>query len=156
VLDIKTRTLSPHSPKYGFRYVLPYDYDPIAVCTAFDFFINDVMMGDQDQIKILQEYMGYIMSGSDYIYNKALWLAGSGRNGKSTFIDILKALIGKGNYSILSIKEISEEKFSRDCLDGKLANFSEETTPEELHDSGPFKNLTGEGGIRRKEIRRKA
>jgi putative DNA primase/helicase len=60
---------------------------------------------------------------------------------------VLKALIGTSNYSTLSIRQIIHDKFSSADLDGKIANFSEETSPEELSDSGPFKNLTGDGEI---------
>jgi len=139
--------LIPHSPEYGFRGVLPYDYDPNALCPTFEWWLNDVMLGDKDLVAILQEFMGYVVRGGEYKYHKALWLSGSGRNGKSTFLDVLKALIGADNYSSLSIKAISQDKFSSADLDGKIANFSEETSPEELSDSSQFKNLTGDGDV---------
>lgn len=147
VLDINTKQLSLHSQLFGFRGVLPYDYDPKASCPTFDWWIKDVMCEDETLIKILQEYMGYVVRGGEYTFHKALWLSGSGRNGKSTFLSVLKALIGSGNYSTLSIKQITNDKFSSADLDGKIANFSEETSPEELSDSGPFKNLTGDGEL---------
>jgi P4 family phage/plasmid primase-like protien len=87
-------------------------------------------------------------AGGEYRFHRALWLGGEGRNGKSTFIDVLKALIGPGNYSVLSIKSLVGDKFAAADLDGKIANFSEETSTHELSDSGPFKNLTGDGDIR--------
>ena len=62
-------------------------------------------------------------------------------------VDILKALIGEGNYSAISIKALMQDKFAGASLDGKIANFSEETSPQELADSGPFKNLTGDGQL---------
>ena len=105
------------------------------------------MLGDEKLVAILQEYMGYVIRGGDYKYHKALWLSGTGRNGKSTFLSLLKALIGTGNFSTLSIRQIINDKFSAVDLDGKIANFSEETSPEELSDSGPFKNLTGDGDV---------
>lgn len=147
VLDLNedSRELLPHSPSYGFRGVLPYDYDPDAECPIFKKWLSGIMLGDTDLQKILQEYMGYVVRGGDYKYHKALWLGGVGRNGKSTFIDLLKALIGVGNYSVISIKALVNDKFVGADLDGKIANFSEETSPEELKDSGPFKNLTGDG-----------
>ena len=74
-------------------------------------------------------------------------LMGSGRNGKSTFIDVLKAFIGHLNYSTISIRALVGDKFAGADLDGKIANFSEETGPSEIADSGPFKNLTGDGEI---------
>ena len=147
ILDLDTRALIPHSPEYGFRTVQPYAYAPEADCPTFKWFLKDIMLGDIDLVKILQEFMGYVVRGGDYKYHKALWLAGSGRNGKSTFIDVLKMVIGEENYATLSIKQIVQDKFASSMLDGKIANFSEETSPEELSDSGPFKNLTGDGEV---------
>ena len=149
VLDLKdeSKTLRAHSAEFGFRGVLPYEYDPEAKCPEFYKWLFDIMLKDRDLVRILQEFMGYIVRGGDYTFHKALWLGGSGRNGKSTFVDILKALIGHGNYSVLSIKSLVGDKFASSDLDGKIANFSEETSPEELKDSGPFKNLTGNGDI---------
>lgn len=149
VLDLArdTRGLLPHSPDFGFRTVLPYEYDPDAKCPVFRKWLENVMLGDKALMAVLQEFMGYIVRGGDYKHHKALWLQGEGRNGKSTFIDLLKALIGLGNFSTLSIKSLVGDKFSGSDLDGKIANFSEETSPGELQDSGPFKNLTGDGDI---------
>lgn len=147
VLNLLDGKLYPHSPEYGFRHVLPYDYNRDALCPKFDWWIKDVMLGNMDLVDLLQEFMGYVVRGGEYKYHKALWLSGSGRNGKSTFLSVLKALIGNGNYSTLSIKQIINDKFSSADLDGKIANFSEETSPEELSDSGPFKNLTGDGEL---------
>ncbi len=138
--------LVPHSPEFGFRTALPYSYDPKAECPLFRKWISERMGGDKSLVAILQEFMGYVVRGGEYKYHKALWLDGSGRNGKSTFIDVLKALIGRDNYSTISIKNL-KERFIKSVLDGKLANFSEETTPEELRDSGPFKNITGDGDM---------
>lgn len=155
-IDSSSRTASPiknmgtlrgHSPQFGFRGVLPYNFNPTATAPTFTWWIEDVMLGDTELIKILQEFMGYVIRGGEYKYHKALWLSGSGRNGKSTFLSVLKALIGTGNYSTLSIRQIINDKFSSADLDGKIANFSEETSPEELSDSGPFKNLTGDGEL---------
>ncbi len=151
VLDLNqeewAQELSPHSPELGFRGALPYDYDPEAKCPVFDKWIDSIMLGDRTLVCILQEFMGYVVRGGEYNYHKALWLGGTGRNGKSTFIDLLKKLIGVGNYSTISVKALVSDKFASSDLDGKIANFSEETSPEELKDSGPFKNLTGDGDI---------
>lgn len=146
-LNVSNTELLLHSPEYGFRGVLPYEYNPFATCPFFKKWLRSIMLGDEGLVSILQEFMGYIVRGGEYKYHKALWLGGVGRNGKSTFVDVLKALIGAGNYSVLSIKTLTGDKFAGADLDGKIANFSEETSPQELADSGPFKNLTGNGDL---------
>lgn len=148
VLDVAgSGELLKHSPEFGFRGVLPYEFDPGAKCPAFKEWLESVMLEDVELQKLLQEFMGYIVRGGEYKYHKALWLGGVGRNGKSTFVDILKALIGIGNFSVISIKALMTDKFAGADMDGKIANFSEETSPQELADSGPFKNLTGDGDL---------
>lgn len=146
-LNVSSTDLLDHTPDFGFRGVLPYDFDPFATCPVFKEWLHGIMLGDPELIAILQEFMGYVVRGGDYRYHKALWLGGVGRNGKSTFVDLLKALIGSGNFSVLSIRALMNDKFAGADLDGKIANFSEETSPQELADSGPFKNLTGDGDI---------
>lgn len=146
-LNESSTELLPHDARFGFRGVLPFEYDPDARAPVFRKWLKGVMLGDAELIAVLQEFMGYIIRGGDYKYHKALWLGGVGRNGKSTFVDLLKALIGVGNYSVISIKSLIADKFAGASLDGKIANFSEETSPQELADSGPFKNLTGDGDI---------
>lgn len=151
VLDLNVEAwaqeLHPPSPSYGFRGVLPFAYDPEAKCPFFEKWLDDLMLSDKDLVKILQEYMGYIIRGGDYKYHKALWLGGSGRNGKSTFIDVVKALVGSENYSTASIGSLLTDKFTAAVLEGKLANISEETSPHELTDSSKFKNVTGDGDV---------
>lgn len=147
ILNLSSGKLTGHSPKYGFRGMLPFDFDPNAECPFFEEWLDGVMLEDQELVLILQEFMGYVIRGGDYKYHKALWLGGKGRNGKSTFIDVLKALIGPLNYTTISIRALREDKFAGADLDGKIANFSEETSPQELSDSGPFKNLTGDGDL---------
>lgn len=147
VLLTASMELAPHNPDYGFRYVLPYNYDKNAVSPVFDVWMDGIMCGRKELVNILQEYMGYIVYGGDYIYHRALWLAGTGRNGKSTFISLIKDLVGIEACSFVSIKNLINDKFASVDLDGKLVNFSEETSPDDLNDSGPFKNLTGDGLI---------
>lgn len=147
VLDLESEELLDHSEDYGFRGVLPFDYSPDAECPVFRKWLRGVMVDDEELEFVLQEFMGYVVRGGEYKYHKALWLGGVGRNGKSTFIDLLKALIGNGNFSVMSIKTLMTDRFAGSDLDGKIANFSEETSPQELADSGPFKNLTGDGDL---------
>lgn len=147
VYDIAESTMLDHAPEFGFRGVLPFEFDASARCPKFKAWLADIMEGDKQLIAVLQEFMGYIIRGGEYKYHKALWLSGKGRNGKSTFIDVLKALIGPQNYTTISIKSLVGDRFAAAELDGKIANFSEETSPQELADSGPFKNLTGDGEV---------
>lgn len=148
VLNIATGELLPHDQEKYFLYCLPYNYDPSATCPTFDSFLEDITLNRKDLADILLEYLGYIISGTNYKYQKALILSGSGKNGKSTFINLVRALTGKENCSSISIGSIEGDKFASSGLHGKLVNFSEEEPPKTFNETnGVFKNVTGDGVI---------
>jgi putative DNA primase/helicase len=151
VLDLRTGDLSPHSMENGFRYVLPYDYDEGARCPTFDTFLHQVTGGDQDLADLLMEFAGYSFSGDFPWAQKILVLTGEGSNGKSTFIDVLRALAGKNNYSSLTWKAMNNQT-TLQLMDGKLFNISEEAPKHALSDSTLFKNLTTGGEIQLKML----
>lgn len=140
VLDIETGELSPHSEKFGFMSILPYAYDPEAKAPKFQQFLRDVTVDRQELINLLEEYMGYCISGDDCWIHKALILLGEGRNGKSTFNKVLKALVGPGYYSSLNMEALQNDQ-KRSLLEGKLFNLGDENNPEGLLDSAMFKSL---------------
>ena len=148
VLDLKTKKLLAHSPEYGFKNVLPYDYDPRAVAPNFEKFLTDVTRGNFLLRDTLLEFSGYALAGGPCTYQKALVLEGVGSNGKSTFIDVLKAVAGEKSYSALAFSELNERE-ARIALDGALFNITEET-PNKIWDSSTFKNLVtgGEASVR--------
>jgi P4 family phage/plasmid primase-like protien len=145
VLDLTKMELSPHSRDFGFKYVLPYDYDAKAKAPVFKKFLSDVCGGNQVWIDTLLEFGGYALSGARCKFHKALVLEGEGNNGKSTFIDVLKALAGPRGFSTLAFKDLDHTE-RRSALDGVLFNITEET-PNKINDTTSFKNLISGGDI---------
>ena len=145
VYDLQQKKLLEHDPKYKFLYCLPYDYDPKAKSPHWDKFMKDISLDREVLVDILHEYIGYIISGSRYKYQKALLLSGSGNNGKSTFINILREIAGEKNGSNITITSLAKDKFIGSSLHCKLVNFSEEEPPECFRETGIFKNVTGDG-----------
>ncbi len=147
VLDKKTKELLPHDAKYGFKYVLPFDYDPRATAPRFEQFLDEVMEGDQEKVRLLKEYGGYILSGDEYKYPGALVLVGGGSNGKSVYLEVLAELCGEDNFGSASIGSLSKNTVAYSALMNKLMNYSEETGLYELKNSQEFKKITSGGRI---------
>ena len=148
VLNLETLELIEHDPKKFFLYCLPFDYDPKAECPYYDNFLDEITLGREDLANILNEYLGFVISGEDYIFQKALILSGSGKNGKSTFINLVRDLVGAENCSNISIQQLEQSIFASSGLHGKLVNFSEEEPPKTFSETnGVFKNITGDGVI---------
>lgn len=132
VLRLRDKVLSPHSQDYGFTYVLPYDYNPNATCPNFDTMLKNVTCGDESLANILLEYIGYAISGDNSnLGAKALILTGEGSNGKSTFLDVVKKLIGNKCYSTITLGDMGNPN-ARYSMVGKLFNICEEVDESEL------------------------
>src|SRR5208337_5133071 len=68
---------------------------------------------------------------------------GDGSNGKSTLINLIKALIGLKNVSSRGLQELEMNRFAKADLYGKLANLYADLPDTALRSVGIFKMLTG-------------
>jgi len=152
VLDINTKTLSDHSPEHNFFSVLPYEYDQNATAPNFEQFLNDITLNREALKNILLEYMGYSISGMEYLYNKALILSGSGKNGKSTFVNVLREVVGSNNCASISLTKASSSEYLGAELLHKMVNISEEEGVNVFKDTGMFKTLTGNSTFQARKI----
>lgn len=128
-LDLKTGNLCKHNWADYFRYVLPYNYDKNASCPMFMKYLNEVMPEKEAQ-DVLSEYVGWLFMPGLKL-EKILFLYGSGCNGKSVFIDIVEALLGKENISHESLSDLCGEygANSRSNLAGKILNTCSDVAP---------------------------
>lgn len=90
-------------------------YDPRATCPEWKRFLATAMQNDSEMIDYLQRLVGYFLTASTE-EQEIYYFYGSGANGKSTFLDLVKALLG--NYS----QKISSQTFIRSYT-GEQSNF---------------------------------
>jgi putative DNA primase/helicase len=133
--------LKPYNPDNMFFNKIPVKYDPKADCPNIKRFLNEVTATKED-IDILLEVIGFCLY-REYIIAKALMLVGGGSNGKSTFLNLLKAFLGKENVSGRSLQELEENRFAKADLHHKLANIYADLPDKALWRTGTFKMLTG-------------
>ena len=153
VLDIggDEPVLLAHSTDMGFKSVLPYEYDPTALCPRFDQFLGEITC-ERDKIgQLLLEYAAYIIANESCTHAKCLILLGEGRNGKSTFMNVIKSLLGKDFYQSVPLARLTDEKYLAE-LHGKLVNICEETPSRKKLDSYAFKNLISGGDVHARRL----
>lgn len=143
VLNIETMTLTSHSPKYFFRYCLPINYDKSAECPMWIEFLKGIFPEHPEMVGLSSQIFGYIISGGDQWLHRSFVLYGEGRNGKSTYLHILRSLVGRENSSSVSLSSL-DKIFSIVNLDGKLANIVEETPSDKINPEIFKKATTGE------------
>ena len=98
-LDLRTGELRPHDRDDWLTRLAPVEYDPDAECPRWAAFLDRVMGGNQGLITFLQRAVGYSLTGhtNEQIL---LLLYGVGANGKSTFLETLRAILA--DYSAIT------------------------------------------------------
>lgn len=121
--------------------MVPWEYDPDAECKRWEKFISQsVENGKQD---LVQEYVGYCLYRGGYPFAKALMLLGDGRNGKTTFLNVVQRLLGDDNVMNADLSELAGGRFSAYRLEGKMANVNADIENDEIENFSMFKALTG-------------
>ncbi|OGW47511.1 MAG: hypothetical protein A2Y66_02485 [Nitrospirae bacterium RBG_13_41_22] len=143
ILDIKTRVLEPFSPTYRFFNKINAEYIPNATCPKILEFLKGTI--NEDDIKIIQELIGYILL-KDYRIPKAFMFTGTGRNGKSRILELIKKFVGINNCINIPLQELcnSNARFSTGELFNKMVCMSPDLSSEDLNRTGTFKSLCGE------------
>lgn len=143
VYDIKDNEILKFSPEYIITNKISWEYDEKAYSEVTDKTLNKLACNDENIRLLLEEVIGY----SFYTRNelgKAFILTGDGSNGKSTFLSMVKSLIGIENMASLDIKELTE-RFKNSQLVGKLVNIGDDIGEEFIVDTSVFRKLvTGE------------
>ncbi len=141
ILNMRTMELEPHTPTFWSSYYLPYAFDPDAKCPLWLSFLDQILEGDEERVKLLQEWFGYCLI-PDTFQQKFLLLEGEGGNGKGVLCDHLAAIIGQENRSQLSLNRI-DKQFSPIALVGKLVNVSNEAEHLGHQSESALKEWTG-------------
>ena len=144
VLNTETLELQPHSPYVRSLIQINADWNPKAKCPVIDRFLGQVLPEDcQD---LIREVVGYTLMQAN-LYEKAVLMVGSGSNGKSTFLNLIRTFIGSENYVAKSPKLLEENRFASADLFGKLANICGDIPASRLKDTSTLKQITSRDAI---------
>lgn len=130
VYDLMTDRLLPFSPEYVITNLIPWDYNPSAYDELCDKTLNKIACQDAEIRSLLEECIGYCFFRQNEL-SKSFFLTGSGSNGKSTFLDMVRNVLGRQNYVSLDLDELSE-RFSTTTMFGKLANIGDDISDDFL------------------------
>jgi P4 family phage/plasmid primase-like protien len=131
VLDITQGRLLPHSREYYFNSTLSTLFDSTAQCPEWLKFLDFIFEGNGSLLLAVQEMFGYCIQGGKPWLHKVFMLYGDGRNGKSTLLEVLVALVGKENVSNVPLSGLSKP-FSVIMAEGKLVNAVSEGESRDL------------------------
>jgi putative DNA primase/helicase len=143
LLNVLTGEFFPPSPEHIITNRIEWDYNPSAHDALTEATLNKIACNDPDIRALLEEAAGYALFRRNEL-GKAFILTGTGSNGKSTFLNMLKHMLGRDNVSSLDLKKLGD-RFSTVLMFGKLANIGDDISDEFVVDTSIFKKIvTGE------------
>jgi len=138
ILNLRSEKLEPHSPDFLTVVQLPVEFKPEAMCPRISKFMSEIVK--PENVPILEEMAGYCLF-KGYPIHKGFILLGDGRNGKSTWINLLIELISLENTSSVPLQKLGG-KFKASEMKGKLMNFYTDIPDAYMQYTDVFKIVT--------------
>lgn len=139
ILDLPTGKQHEHNEGYMSSVQAKFDYDPKADCVLWKKFIREIMAEREASMQLLQEMVGYCLY-TDSSLQKCFFLMGDGANGKSVFLNVIRAVFGEANVSNVEMSSLIEP-FQRINLINSLVNISTETSSNVKGAESIFKQI---------------
>ena len=157
IVDLDTCTTMPHSPEMLMTRMLGTSMpakpkNPVLWLR----FLDDVFGDDKELIRYIQKSLGYCLSGST-AEQCVFFLYGNGRNGKSTFLEIIRAILGEYATNIqpesIMVKN-SNSSANTDIARLKGARLVTSVEPNEgmRLNEGLIKQLTGDDMVTARKL----
>lgn len=124
IYDIDTGEFEQFDPSIVITNKINYVYDPNAYSEIADKTLNKLSCNDPQIRALLEEVVGYTFYRRNEL-RKSFILIGDKANGKSTYLDMIKTLLGDENTCSLDLNEIGD-RFKTAELFGKLANIGDD------------------------------
>lgn len=133
VLDVRTLELREWQDDDVIANVIPHNWNPDARSETLDNVLYKMACGDIATYMNLSEFIGVCMVRSAKLCPFFPVLIGVGSNGKSTYIELIKDVVGVENISGLQPKEITAH-FLGSHIVGKTANLGDDIASGYLDD----------------------
>jgi P4 family phage/plasmid primase-like protien len=155
ILNLFTGELTPYSKEIVIFNKLPVAFDPNAMYKPlFDKLVSEVFEGNEAGKLAYQEFGGYCLYRGFPIHAFCVFV-GTGGNGKSQLIDVLKGAIGgEENITAYSMQDFFSPKESSILAEhhNKLANLSSETDTAPIKSTKTGKALTGGDSVTARKL----
>ena len=156
-LSLKSGELLPAERRFFITKLSPVEYSDNADCPMWLKFLDDIFAGDKELIRYIQKAVGYSMTG-DVSEQCVFFLYGTGRNGKSTFLDVLREIFGDYMSNIqpetIMVKNNVGSGINSDIARLKGARMVTTVEPNEgvRLNEGLIKQLTGDDTVTARKL----
>jgi P4 family phage/plasmid primase-like protien len=147
LFNLDTMKLEPHRASLYMTTQLDFDYDPDANCPTFNRYLRSSLVypetrqTDESLYRLTLEALGYSMTARTDL-KASFWLVGQRDSGKSTFIALIKAIMGS-LHTTIDLTQLGTNRFLLAGIVGKrVVTFTEADSNTMLPDA-LYKTLVG-------------
>ena len=137
--NVSTGELEPSDPKNVITNLIDWNYNPDAYSEVTDKALNKLACNDPTTRALLEEMVGYCFYRRNEL-GKAFILLGDNNNGKSTYLDLVRYVIGNDNNASLNLQDLND-KFLPASLLNKLTNIGDDIPKNWVPDASMFKKV---------------
>ena len=151
VIDLKTGAFRPGKPEDFIKTIAPVEFKGLdEPAPNWERFLREVFEGVREMVLFLQRLLGYGLIGESFLHILVIFW-GKGRNGKTTFFEVIKFVMGRLAHKTKS-ETLLEQKYQRgsgapdaDTLElrGKRIVWATETKTGDAWNPGKLKELVG-------------
>ncbi len=145
IVDLQTGEQFEATPKYFITNPIPWSLGETEETPSFDKLFSDWV--GEENIKELYEIIAFAQAPK-YFIHRIFCLIGSGANGKSTFLTILRKYLHDDNVVSSSLDSLMKMRFEGSKLYKKLVCLMGETNFGTLTQTDYIKGLSGEDKLR--------
>ena len=143
--------LIPCNPKHFLTHQLDFNYEQGKTNDLWLNFLTQILP-DSDTRKTLQQALGYLFI-SDLKLEKAIFLYGTGSNGKSVIFEVLKGLLSSDMMTNFSLAALTDTHgYQRAFINNKLINYGTDVSMKGVN-AAMFKQLVSGEPIGVRQIR---
>ncbi len=146
IVDIETGEETKATPEYFVTNPIPWalDKDRFVETPKMDAIFEEWV--GKENVKLLYEILSYCLM-PDYPIHRLFCFLGSGMNGKSCFLRLLKNFVGDDNITSTELDTLMGSRFEVAKLHKKLVCVMGETNFSEISKTSILKKLTGQDSI---------
>jgi len=141
LLDLKTKTLGDYTSDYFYTGLLEVAHDANATCPECDKFFEEIL--SPDQRVLARQVIAMTLWADNTPFQKSVMLLGEGSNGKSVYLSLVQAILGRRNVANVTLQQLcgKEARFVTSRLFMKRANICYDLPKQSLKDTGLWKQL---------------
>ena len=137
--DLDTDEFMDFTPNVIVTNKINFNYNPQAHSDLIENTLDKLSCYDDNVRSLLEEVVGYCFYRRNELRTSFI-LIGDKANGKSTYLDMIKTLLGDENTSSLDVKELGD-RFKTAEVFGKLANIGDDIGDDFIPNPAAFKKL---------------